>query len=266
MLSVGSTAIGGQPGSTAFGWVEVPSSRFVTARFRTTGPSWQSAQVAIRVLVAEDSLLVREGVLRLLGESPLVDVVGAARDLPELLSAIRTHRPDVVVTDIRMPPTWSDEGIDAAIRLRETDPEVGVVVLSQYDEPEYALRLLEGGTARRAYLLKDRLVDPRHLFDAIARVAEGGSLVDSRVVDVLIAARARGPNSPVQQLSPRERDVLRLMAEGRNNDAIAAALFLSVRVVEKHINAIFSKLQLSEETEIHRRVKAVLIYLARDDD
>ena len=219
-----------------------------------------------RVVVAEDSLLVREGVLRLLDRSPFIEVVGAAGDLSGLLATMHDRSPDVVVTDIRMPPTGSDEGIQAALRLRESDPRIGVVVLSQYDEPEYALRLLEGGSARRAYLLKDRLVDPRHLFDAISRVAEGGSVIDPRVVDTLIAARSRGSSSAVQQLSARERDVLRLMAEGRNNNAIASALFLSVRVVERHINAIFSKLQLTEEPDVHRRVRAVLIYLARDDD
>lgn len=141
-----------------------------------------------------------------------------------------------------------------------------MVVLSQYDEPEYVLRLLEGGSAGRACLLKDRVVDPSHLIEAIERVAAGGSVIDPRVVETLIAARSRGVSSPLQQLTPRERDVLRLMAQGMNNEAIATTLFLSVRVVEKHINAIFSKLGLGEEPDVHRRVKAVLIYLAIDDE
>jgi DNA-binding NarL/FixJ family response regulator len=222
--------------------------------------------MAFRVLVAEDSLLVREGVVRLLEQAPGVEVVAACRDLPGLLAGVGAARPDVIVTDVRMPPTGTDEGIAAALRLRSTHPDLGVVVLSQYDEPEYVLRLLEAGSARRAYLLKDRLIDPGHLITAIETVAEGGSVIDPRVVETLVRARSRDRASPLWTLTRREREVLQLMAEGRNNDAIAAALFLSVRVVEKHINAIFSKLCLGEAPDIHRRVKAVLIYLARDDE
>lgn len=222
--------------------------------------------MALRVLVAEDSLLVREGVVRLLEKAPGIDLVAVCEDLSSLLEGVETARPDVVVTDIRMPPTGTDEGIDAALQLRSTHPGLGVVVLSQYDEPEYVLRFLEAGSAGRAYLLKDRLIDPNHLVSAIQTVAGGGSVIDPRVVETLVRARGRDQASPLWTLTRREREVLQLMAEGRNNDAIAGAFFLSVRVVEKHINAIFSKLGLSEEADVHRRVKAVLIYLARDDE
>jgi DNA-binding NarL/FixJ family response regulator len=179
---------------------------------------------------------------------------------------VETARPDVVVTDIRMPPTGTDEGIEAALRLRSSHPGLGVVVLSQYDEPEYVLRFLDAGSDRRAYLLKDRLIHPDHLLAAIQTVAEGGSVIDPRVVETLVRARSRDQASPLWSLTRREREVLQLMAEGGNNDAIAAELFLSVRVIEKHINAIFSKLGLREEADLHHRVKAVLIYLARDDE
>jgi DNA-binding NarL/FixJ family response regulator len=216
--------------------------------------------------VAEDSLLVREGVVRLLERERTIDVVAACQDLGSLLDGVESARPDVVVTDIRMPPTGTDEGIEAARQLRSTHPDLGVVVLSQYDEPEYVLRFLEAGSDRRAYLLKDRLIHPDHLLRTIETVATGGSVIDPRVVETLVRARSRDHASPLWALTRREREVLQLMAEGRNNDAIAAALFLSVRVVEKHINAIFSKLGLSEEADVHRRVKAVLIYLARDDE
>jgi DNA-binding NarL/FixJ family response regulator len=170
------------------------------------------------------------------------------------------------VTDIRMPPRNTDEGIQAAARLRDEYPEIGVVVLSQHDEPEYALRLLERGSARRAYLLKDSLNDPVHLTAAVHEVARGGSVIDPKVVETLVAARGRQAGSKIQDLTERERDVLSEMAQGRNNDTIAERLYLSVRMVEKHINAIFSKLGLSEEKDVHRRVKAVLIYLSETGD
>jgi DNA-binding NarL/FixJ family response regulator len=218
------------------------------------------------VLVAEDSRLVREGVVRLLERASVINVVAVCQDLRGLLEAVETARPDVVVTDIRMPPTGTDEGIEAALRLRSSHPGLGVVVLSQYDEPEYVLRFLDAGSDRRAYLLKDRLIHPDHLLAAIQTVAEGGSVIDPRVVETLVRARSRDQASPLWSLTRREREVLQLMAEGGNNDAIAAELFLSVRVIEKHINAIFSKLGLREVADLHHRVKAVLIYLARDDE
>jgi len=218
--------------------------------------------VAIRVVVAEDSYLVREAVTRLLGTQPDVEVVGACADLDSLFALVESTRPDVVLTDIRMPPSGTDEGIRAAARLRDTHPETGVVVLSQYVEPAYALALLESGSERRAYLLKERVSDVDQLVRAIREVASGGSVVDPRVVEVLVEARLRRTDSPLDHLTPRERDVLGEMAQGRNNAAVAAALGLSERAVEKHINSVFAKLALSEEPDTHRRVKAVLLYLS----
>ena len=218
--------------------------------------------VPIRVVLAEDHYLVREGVRRLLATQSDLEVVAVCTDLDSLLAAVETESPDVVVTDIRMPPGGADEGIQAAVRLRETHPEVGVVVLSQYSEPRYALALLEGGTARRAYLLKERVEDVEQLAGAIRAVAEGGSMVDPKVVETLMADRARAEQSPLDELTPRERDVLREMAEGKNNAAIAQTLFLTERSVEKVIHSIFLKLGLAWETEIHKRVKAVILYLA----
>jgi DNA-binding NarL/FixJ family response regulator len=218
--------------------------------------------VPIRLVLAEDNYLVREGVRRLLETQPELEVVAACGDLGELLAAVDAERPDVVVTDIRMPPGGVDEGIQAATRLRETNPEVGVVVLSQYANPSYALALLQGGSARRAYLLKERVEDLGQLVAAIRAVAEGGSVIDAKVVEALVAESARGEQSPLNQLTPRERDVLREMAEGKNNAAIADALFLTERSVEKVIHSIFLRLGLTWETAVHKRVKAVILYLA----
>lgn len=216
----------------------------------------------LRVVLAEDSYLMREGVARLLDTDSGIDLVATSGDLGALLATVQRHRPDVVVTDIRMPPNHTDEGIQAAEAFRESHPGVGVVLLSQYDEPEYALKLLAKGAAGRAYLLKDRLFDAGDLIHAIHEVAVGRSVIDPQVVEGLVTSRNRFETSPLRQLSPRELDVLSQMTEGKNNDAIAAALHLSVGVVEKHINAIFSKLRLGEEADVHRRVKAVLIYLS----
>jgi DNA-binding NarL/FixJ family response regulator len=216
----------------------------------------------IRLVLAEDHYLLREGVRRLLETEPDLDVAAVCGDLESLLAAVEAERPDVVVTDIRMPPGDTDEGIQAAERLRETNPEVGVVVLSQYATPTYVLALLEGGSARRAYLLKERVKDVGHLTAAIRAVADGGSMIDPKVVEVLVAENARGEESPLNQLTPRERDVLREMAEGKNNAAIAETLFLTERSVEKVIHSIFLKLGLAWETAVHKRVKAVILYLA----
>jgi DNA-binding NarL/FixJ family response regulator len=218
--------------------------------------------MTIRVLVAEDNYLVREGVTRLLATEPDVEVVGACEDLDGLLAAVAADPPDVVLTDIRMPPTGTDEGVRAANELRSSHPEVGVVVLSQYVEPGYALALLEDGSERRAYLLKERVSDVDQLLHAIREVAAGGSVIDPKVVEALVAARSRRRDSPIEHLTPREREVLAEMAQGRNNAAVAGALGLSERAVEKHINSVFAKLALSEEPDAHRRVKAVLVYLA----
>jgi len=221
--------------------------------------------VSIRVVLAEDHYLVREGVRRLLEAEPDLEVAAVCGDLDSLLAAVEAEHPDVLITDIRMPPGGQDEGIQAAEQLRRTDPEVGVVVLSQYVQPGYALALLEGGTARRAYLLKERVEDVDQLVAAVRAVAEGGSVVDSKVVDALVTAKARAESSPLQELTPRERDVLRAMAEGKNNAAIAESLFLTERSVEKVIHSIFSKLGLTWEPSVHKRVKAVLFFLAESD-
>ena len=216
----------------------------------------------IRLVLAEDHYLVREGLRRLIETQPGFEVAAVCGDLGSLLAAVDAERPDVVVTDIRMPPSGVDEGIQAAERLRETNPEVGVVVLSQYANPSYVLALLEGGSARRAYLLKERVDDLGQLVAAIHAVAKGGSLIDPKVVEALVAENARGEESPLNDLTPRERDVLREMAEGKNNAAIAEALFLTERSVEKVIHSIFLKLGLTWETAVHKRVKAVILYLA----
>jgi DNA-binding NarL/FixJ family response regulator len=221
--------------------------------------------MSIRVVLADDHYLVREGLRRLLEGQSDLEVVAVCEDLDSLLAAVDRERPDVVVTDVRMPPGGSDEGIQAARRLRQTDPLVGVVVLSQYANPSFALALLEGGSSGRAYLLKERLQDTRQLVAAIRAVAEGGSVIDPKVVEGLVAERARGPMSPLDELTQRERSVLRLMAEGSNNASIASELVMTERSVEKVIHSIFLKLGLTWEPAVHKRVKAVILYLAESD-
>ena len=216
----------------------------------------------IRLVLAEDHFLVREGVRRLIETEPELDLVASCGDLPALLAAIEEHRPDVVLTDIRMPPTGTDEGIQAADRLRELRPDAGVVVLSQYADPQYALAFLEHGSRGRAYLLKERVSDLSQLLGAIRAVARGESYIDPSVIDALVSARSRSANSPLRHLTPRETEILSEMAQGKNNAAIAASLILSDRAVEKHIGSIFSKLGLTEEQDVNRRVKAVLLFLA----
>lgn len=218
--------------------------------------------VPIRVVLAEDNYLVREGLRTLLATVDGIEVIAVCEDLPTLLQAVTDDPPDVLVTDIRMPPTSTDEGIRASEQLRETHPEIGVVVLSQYAEPDYALALLEKGASRRGYLLKERVSDVEQLHAAIRDVHAGGSVIDPKVVEILIAARTKVSDSPVARLTPRETEILSEMAQGKNNAGIAAALVLTERAVEKHINSIFSKLTLSEEPDVHRRVKAVLLYLS----
>ena len=216
-------------------------------------------------MLAEDHYLVREGLRSLLADQADLEIAAVCGDLEALLAAVAAESPDVVVTDIRMPPGDTDEGIQAARRLRESDPEVGVVVLSQHADPGYLLALLDGGGARRAYLLEERLTDPEQLVGAIRAVAAGGSVIDAKVVETLVAENARGEESPLSELTPRERDVLRGMAEGKNNAAIAEALFLTERSVEKVIHSIFLKLGLTWETAVHKRVKAVVLYLAESN-
>ena len=221
--------------------------------------------MALRLVIADDHLLVREGVRRLLEADPDLEVAAVCGDLESLLAAVETEHPDVVVTDIRMPPGNSDEGIQAAQRLRETDPKVGVVVLSQYATPSYALAILEGGSAGRSYLLKERIQEPEHLVSAIRAVADGGSVIDPKVVEALVAQDARGERSPLKDLSAREGDVLREMAAGKSNAAIGESLFLAERSVEKVIHSIFLKLGLTWEPSVNKRVKAVILYLAESD-
>lgn len=215
----------------------------------------------LSVVVAEDSLLVREGITKLLAAQEGVEVVGVCADYDELMTTIEALTPNVLLTDIRMPPTGTDEGIRAAIALRDSHPNIGVVVLSQYAEPAYALALFEEGSERRAYLLKERVSEPDQLLAAIREVARGGSVVDPKIVEVLVAGRAQSKQSPLKFLSPRELEVLDEIAQGKNNAAVAASLVLSERAVEKHINSLFAKLNLGEEPDVHRRVKAVLLYL-----
>jgi DNA-binding NarL/FixJ family response regulator len=221
--------------------------------------------MGIRLVIADDHLLVREGIRRLLETQPDIEIAAVCDDLDSLLAAVDAERPDVVVTDIRMPPGNADEGIQAAARIRETHPDVGVVVLSQYATPSYALALLESGSARRSYLLKERVQDLEHLVSAIHAVADGGSVIDPKVVEALVAENARGEDSRLNQLTPRERDVLREMAAGKSNAAIGESLFLAERSVEKVIHSIFLKLGLTWEDAVHKRVKAVILYLAEND-
>jgi DNA-binding NarL/FixJ family response regulator len=216
----------------------------------------------LRVAFADDSYLLREAIGQLLEHEPRVEVVAVCSDGDELMAAVQAHRPQVVVVDIRMPPSGDDEGIEIANRLRDTHPDVGVVVLSQYVEPRYGLALLERGSDGRAYLLKERLHDREQLMAAVEAVANSGSVVDAKVVESLIAARVQAERSPLAELTQREREILSHIAQGNSNQAIADMLFLTKRAVEKHINTIFMKLGLTNAEEVSRRVKAALIYLA----
>jgi DNA-binding NarL/FixJ family response regulator len=220
---------------------------------------------AIRVVLADDSYLVREALEHVLAAADELRVVGSVADRDALLQAVDEQRPDVVVTDIRMPPTETDEGLQVAATLRETHPEVGVVVLSQYAEPRYGLALFDGGSDRRAYLLKERIQHRGQLVAAIKAVAEGDSVVDARVVETLIEAQVRAERSPLAELTPRELEILSFVARGHSNQAIADELVLTKRAVEKHINAIFLKLGLTYAEDVSRRVKAALIYLSESD-
>lgn len=221
-------------------------------------------QRQIRVVVAEDSYVIREFLTATLSSAPEVELSAVCANGKELERAIELWDPDVVMTDIRMPPSGTDEGVRIADGLRETRPHLGVVVLSQYAEPAYALRLLEHGTAGRAYLLKERIRDKEELIRAIEAVARGGSVIDPVIVDVLIAARSRAAKSRLAQLTPRERELLGEIAAGKSNGAIAESLVLTKRAVEKHVNSIFSKLDLPETEDVSRRVKATLIFLSEE--
>jgi DNA-binding NarL/FixJ family response regulator len=218
--------------------------------------------LGLRVIIAEDSYLVREALQELLAGVPALEIVAVCEDAYSLWEGIERERPDVVLSDIRMPPFQEHEGIQVAARLREAHPDIGVVILSQHADPAYALELFEAGSEGRAYLLKERVGDLDELVAAIEAVAAGRSSIDARIIDLLIAERARSAASPVDELTTRELEVLTEVATGKSNAAIAASLFLTKRAVEKHINAIFMKLNLRESEDTSRRVKAALIYLA----
>jgi DNA-binding NarL/FixJ family response regulator len=222
----------------------------------------RSDERTIRVALADDSLLIREALDNVLGAADEVEVVASCGDRDSLLAAIDAERPDVVVTDIRMPPTDSDEGLQVARTLRRERPEIGVVLLSQFADPDYGIALLDDGSDGRAYLLKERVQYRGQLVSAVRTVADGGSVIDPKVVEALIAARHRDERSQLGQLTPRELQILGLVARGQSNQAIADELVLTKRAVEKHINEIFHKLGLTSAQNISQRVKATLIYLA----
>jgi DNA-binding NarL/FixJ family response regulator len=217
----------------------------------------------LRVVVADDWYLVREGARSALGSVPGIDVVGVAEDADQVMAVVGATQPDAILLDIRMPPTHRTEGIDAAHEIRRRWPAIGVVILSQFDDAEYALELLRDGSNGRAYLLKERLGAPAQLAEALREVAAGRSILDPKVVDGLLEAQRRRTRSRLHGLTEREHEVLALMAQGRTNAAIARALTLSERAVEKHINSIFRKLGLSEELDMNHRVAAVLLFLQR---
>src|SRR5215210_3408144 len=216
----------------------------------------------IRIALGEDSLIVREGVHQLLAVDPDIEIVAAVADEASLRRACDDARPDVVLTDIRMPPTYTDEGIRLAGDLRDSHPGIGVVILSQYSDPTYALALLERGSDGRAYLLKERVHNRAELMAAIRSVADGGSMIDPKIVESLVAARGRAERSPLNQLTARERQVLAEIAQGKSNTAIAGTLYLTKRAVEKHINSIFLKLGLADAEDVSKRVKAALMFLS----
>jgi DNA-binding NarL/FixJ family response regulator len=213
-------------------------------------------------MIADDTYLIREALDQIVGDAPHIAIAGIFGDRDALLEAIDASPPDAVITDIRMPPTGTDEGIQVAQSLRERYPRIGVVVLSQYTDPAYVIALLEAGSSGRAYLLKERISTPAELVAAVETVVSGGSVVDPKVVEVLVRARAIAPDSPLSALSPREHEVLAQLAEGKSNGAIAEALVLTRRAVEKHINSIFTKLELPGPEDVSRRVTAALMFLS----
>lgn len=232
----------------------------------SSAPELPEREPVYRLVVAEDAYLIREGIRSALErEQDEVEVLEYCSDLTSLLQAVEEHTPNVVITDIRMPPTNTDEGIRAAAALRESHPETGVVVISQYVTPHYALKLFEHGSAGRAYLLKEHVGHRIQLMEAIREVAAGGSVVDPKVVDVLVEARMRAKNSLLSRLSTREREVLAGVATGASNAAIAESLFLTKRAVEKNINSLFAKLDLTDDKATSRRVRAALLFIADSD-
>lgn len=218
----------------------------------------------LRLVLADDNYLVREGTRSLLEDTGYLDIVATAGDARQLLAAVERIQPDVVITDIRMPPTHTVEGIEAAQRIRHTAPDTGVVVLSQYADGGYALELFKDGTDGLAYLLKERIGDLDELLNAISAVAGGGSAIDPKIVEALVGSRDRARRSPVQFLTARELDVLQQMAQGKSNAGVSEALFISESAVEKHVSSIFLKLGVTEQPQISRRVAAVLTFLGTD--
>ncbi len=252
----------------------LPESVFaptLTRRKRRRNPGGEPGYarfVAFRVVLGDDSLIVREGIQQMLASAPQIEVVAACDDAGSVLQAIEALRPDVLVTDIRMPPSHTDEGIRLAARLRVSHPRMGVVVLSQFSDPGYVLKLFESGSDGRAYLLKERVSERQQLVNAIEAVAAGESVIDPKIVELLVSARSASRRGPLSQLTPRELEVLAAIAEGKSNAAIGESLVLSKRAVEKHINAIFLKLNLSHSPstdDVNPRVKATLLFLAETD-
>jgi DNA-binding NarL/FixJ family response regulator len=222
--------------------------------------------MTVSVVLAEDNLIVREGIAQLLTSRDAgIELRAQCGDFDSLLSAVDRFHPDVVLTDIRMPPTQTDEGIRIAAQLREKHPDMGVVILSSYADPDYALTLLESGLEGRAYLLKERVHDRAQLVSAIHAVAAGGSVMDPKVVEPLVVVRSRAERSPVAELTPREREVLAEIAQGKSNAAIAESLVLTKRAVEKHINSIFLKRDRAYAEDVSKRVKATLLFLAENE-
>jgi DNA-binding NarL/FixJ family response regulator len=223
----------------------------------------QPAIAALRVLIADDSYLIREGLRQLLAMAPQIRIVGQCVDAPSLLAAVDADPPDVVITDIRMPPTQTDEGMQIAKHLRQTHPKVGVVVLSQHESAQYAAELLDSGAVGRGYLMKDRIHDLDHLVSTITAVAAGECRIDARLVDELVARQRRHPHSPLEDLTPRQREIMADVAQGKSNLAIAREYDLTLRAVEKHVSEIFGRLGLGSDETISRRVQATLLYLAQ---
>ena len=219
----------------------------------------------IRVVIADDAHVIREGLAATLSTAPDIELVGICSDGNELSAAIAAQHPDVVITDLRMPPGGDNEGIRIASRLRKTDPDVGIIVLSQYVESAYAVALMEDGASGCAYLLKDRIHDREELLSGIRAVAARGSVLDPCVIEALIEGRAREANSPLAVLTPREREILAEIAEGKSNAAIAHSFVLTKRAVEKHVNSIFAKLDLPGPETVSRRVKVALLFLAEQE-
>jgi len=226
-------------------------------------PPTQPAIASLRVLIADDSYLIREGLRQLLAMAPQIRVVGQCVDAPSLLAAVDADPPDVVITDIRMPPTQTDEGMQIAKRLRQTHPKVGVVVLSQHESAHYAAELLGSGAVGRGYLLKDRIHDLDHLVSTISAVAAGECRIDARLVDELVTRQRSHQHSPLQDLTPRQREIMADVAQGKSNLAIANDRNLTLRAVEKHVSEIFGRLGLASDETISRRVHATLLYLAQ---